>query len=982
MKRFFMCCIVVIVALFLGFTAYYFVVNKENISLASETSSSIKLNVGDTLNLNDVIKHDMPNANTVIGVDFSIDGILSYDAETKVFKAEKVGSTVVTLTPSNTKFGPFVLNANVGDGRNAQFPYYICTADQLSSIGKDGSLLTNVMSYELVSDIYLTNKEFTPIASGSEYKGSFNGANHVIYDMSITKNATHAGLFAKVASGAVVKNITFVHANIQGEFTYAGIVAGENQGIITLCHVLESNIVNGGSATGGIVGYNTFSQTENGGISARVAMCGVERTNLTGAGDIGGIVGANKGSIVESCYAVLGSVDGSTTGKFGGIVGQNIGYSGTFDKASTIYKSYAYVNAVANTAQTSGIVAVNQDASTSSPNSFVYNLFVVDTVNLVGTTTAMDSTKVVKQTAEALKNQATYQSWDFSRIWKMSDNYAVINFNSSYFTNIPESIVIPDDAYPDTPEIPGGNEGTGSGSGSGTGSGSGSGNGTGSGSSPGTGTGSGSTFYPTVKPTIPNTTVITSNNVWYVLNEIKLYPNTGKTYVFRSSFTADATQNPYSNLFPLATASKPFTCTIAPETSGQTLTFTKLNISGKDYASMFGYIGSGATLSGIKIKNSEVTCNASTSAGILVAEAESNSMIASCSVENSTLTGSTHLGAIVGTNYGTNMGNTVKNVTINANANANAGAVVGTNISGLVKNATSTSNTIIAGNSANAGGIVGYNGGDIDVGGVYSLTIDGKNSTFVYAGGIAAYNNLNITNSVVSNSSIQISTSAADCYAGGISALNYGAIATSRVLNSTIVGYNAGGLSALNRGNILTSIAGQNHTGKISGVYVGGLVSVNQINAKIENCLVGTQLAVLKVSKEVAGFAYKIEEGSVISNCFSYALFADKENVSDNIFSPNLDALTDTPFRNVTANIFWQNTPLGYKMGTIENSLVCNVSDVTVANAKILSGGVEEEFCISQEDAKNSNVRAKFLERDFDESIWLCKNGQWPTLKI
>ncbi|MBR5012547.1 MAG: hypothetical protein IKY15_01265, partial [Clostridia bacterium] len=606
MKRFFMCCVVVIVALFLGFTAYYFIANQEKISLASASASSIKLNVGDTLNLNDVIKHEQPSSNTVIDVDFSVDGVLSYNQETKIFTAEKVGSTVVVLTPSNTKFGPFVLNATVGDGRSAEFPYYIRTADELASIGKSGSLLTKEMSYELISDIYLTNRVWTPIAQDGEYKGTFNGANHVIYDMTISTNATYAGLFAKVASSAVVKNITFVNAKIQGEFTYAGVVAGENNGLITLCHVIESQIVNGGSATGGIVGYNNFTQTANGGLSARVALCGVEKTLLTGAGDVGGIVGANKGSIVESCYAVLDGVDGLGKAKFGGVVGQNIGYNGSFTKTSTIYKSYAYAKAVANTAQTSGLVAVNQNATTSAENSFVYNLFVMDTNNIIGTTTAVDTTKVAKQTVDALKNQTTYLTWDFNRIWKMTPNYAVIDFGALYFTNIPDTIVVPDNSYPDSPEVPGGS-GSGSGTGSGTGTGSGSGSGSSSGSSSGTGTGGG-TFYPEPKPSEANTTVISSANVWYVLNEMKLYPQSGKVYVFRSNLTVDATQNPYSNLFPIATSSKPLNCTIRPESgSDAVLTFTNITINNVANASMFGYLGKGAKLENIVVKNAKVT---------------------------------------------------------------------------------------------------------------------------------------------------------------------------------------------------------------------------------------------------------------------------------------------------------------------------------------------------------------------------------------
>jgi hypothetical protein len=389
MKRFFMCCVVVIVALFLGFTAYYFIANKENITLASEHSSAIKLNVNDTLHMDDIIVHTLPSSGTFIDVKFSVDGIISYDKETKTFTAEKVGDTVVTLTPSNAKFGPFVLSANVGDGRSAEYPYYIRTADELASIGASGSSLTTGMSYELIADIYLTDRAWTPIANGVDagFTGTFDGANHVIYDMKISGGTGSAGMFAKVAKGAVVERITFVNASISGDYTYAGIVAGQNNGTISLCQVLESSITNGNGATGGIVGWNNFTQQENGGLSARIGMCGIENSSITAGGDVGGIAGANTASIIENCYVVLNSVNGNSTAKFGGIVGKNVGYNGSFDKVSTIYKSYAYVPSVTSVAQASGIAATNTDANSSAKNTFVYNIFAMETPNYVGTST-------------------------------------------------------------------------------------------------------------------------------------------------------------------------------------------------------------------------------------------------------------------------------------------------------------------------------------------------------------------------------------------------------------------------------------------------------------------------------------------------------------------------------------------------------------------------------------------------------------------
>ena len=110
-------------------------------------------------------------------------------------------------------------------------------------------------------------------------------------------------------------------------------------------------------------------------------MCGVENTTITSSQKMGGITGLNYGSIVENSYVALASVNGSSSGSFGGIVGENKGYKcNAYEKPSTIYKCHAYVKEVSGTTLTSGIAflnsdasTLNSDASTTASNNYSYN---------------------------------------------------------------------------------------------------------------------------------------------------------------------------------------------------------------------------------------------------------------------------------------------------------------------------------------------------------------------------------------------------------------------------------------------------------------------------------------------------------------------------------------------------------------------------------------------------------------------------------
>lgn len=931
MKRFFMSCVITVVALFLGFTAYYFLANNERITLASPDSACIKMNVGDTLAMDDIIKRQNPKSTTVINVDFSVEGILSYNKTTHQFKAEQVGSVVVKLIPSNTKFGPFILSANVGDGSSAELPYYIRTESELSGIGKTEKLRID-MSYELISDIYLTNA-WTPIAT---YNASFNGGEHVIYDMTINQDCDHAGLFSQVGPNGTVKNVRFVNANISGSFNSAGFVAGDNQGTISLCYVLESTISNNlaGMSTGAIAGNNIYVSTGDTMLSARIGMCGVESLTLSAVGFAGGIVGVNTASIVEACYANVLSVSGNNTLVFGGVVGKNQGATSPGTKISTIYKSHAYINAVNEVALFGGIVAQNLNAASDMPNAYVrcYHYEANTSGSVAPTISGVEA-----RTQAEMSQKTNYETWDFVRIWKMSPQYAVLNLhNAIYVSSVPD-VVVPGGDDPDptppgpTPPVP---------------------------------------TPPGPTPPSPSSTYITLENVWTILNQIKQNPNSGKKYYIQNSFVADYNNCSVPNLFPLCSASNPLCCSIYT-LNDSAITFKNVNLNTIN-ASLFGYIGRGTVITGINVANSDIKSTQNGPVGAIACSVAQDAAISKCVVSYTSLTGQGNIGALAGESAGAISSCSVNNITITGNGYYSVGALVGYN-NGSVTSCQGNNNSIAA--QGVIGGLVGTNNSAVSKSDCFGVSINAQVNNLLVGGAVGS-NSGAIYAVKVQNGNISANTNSENSYAGGLVAQNNSNVNYSSVLSTSVSAYYAGGISALNKGVITVCVAGKDNTGSVAGVFSGGLTAINQINGRIENCVVGTVMQTLPNSQKTCGMAFKLEENSVISHCFSYAKFngTNGDRMCD----------TDTPFRNGVAGI-WQHTPLGYIMGKIENSFAYNMNSVKIWGVWYLPDIWDpaiHDFEVSREEAMGANNWQRFYQAGFDFNIWKRVSGQYFTVNI
>ena len=116
--------------------------------------------------------------------------------------------------------------------------------------------------YQRGGDFYNSGKGWVPIgnntASSYNFKGTFDGNDHVIYNLRVNNpGADYQGLFGYV-SGGTIKNVILYNASINGNNEVGGIVgykSNSSSGSITNCDVYGA--VSGKECVGGICGLSS-----------------------------------------------------------------------------------------------------------------------------------------------------------------------------------------------------------------------------------------------------------------------------------------------------------------------------------------------------------------------------------------------------------------------------------------------------------------------------------------------------------------------------------------------------------------------------------------------------------------------------------------------------------------------------------------------------------------------------------------------------
>ena len=208
--------------------------------------------------------------------------------------------------------------------KNGQGVYLISSPDELMWFDKNAKmidsakLLADITINEDVSGSDATSQKYkwTPIGTdSSKYTGTFDGNGHTISGLYINSTAANTGMFGRIGSSAVVKNLTLADSVIRSTKNYTGAITGyiDDAASVTNCHTKNSVQVSAAVYTGGITGYQDDT--------SMLTRCS-NAAEVTGANNVGGISGYNwsKSSASLTDSYNRGSVSGSNL--VGGICAQ------------------------------------------------------------------------------------------------------------------------------------------------------------------------------------------------------------------------------------------------------------------------------------------------------------------------------------------------------------------------------------------------------------------------------------------------------------------------------------------------------------------------------------------------------------------------------------------------------------------------------------------------------------------------------------
>ena len=148
-----------------------------------------------------------------------------------------------------------------GDGSFGD-PYQIATASQLQYFANHQNSTSGTANAGMVNDrivltadIDMAGCAFTPQFVSVPFKGTLEGQNHTISNLSVSKpSSSSAGLFSTTGAGAIIKDLTLQSPTVSA-LSYVGALVGEGSGTdLVNITVLDATITGSGSSVGGIAG--------------------------------------------------------------------------------------------------------------------------------------------------------------------------------------------------------------------------------------------------------------------------------------------------------------------------------------------------------------------------------------------------------------------------------------------------------------------------------------------------------------------------------------------------------------------------------------------------------------------------------------------------------------------------------------------------------------------------------------------------------
>ena len=292
------------------------------------------------------------------------------------------GSTSVSVKQKKSDNPKF----EAGNGTETE-PYIIATAAQLDEVRNFPSAC-----FELSKDIdlssYLNSNSsgWTPI---KDFTGKFDGKKHTIKGLWISLSSIeNVGLFANIQGfsdnkRASVSNL-FVNISkkgITGGNSVGGICGSLSYGNIENCMVTGD--ISGGRCVGGVVGYVEYCE-----VASNISQCASSGNIIATDGEVGGILGYRYGSCsIENCYSIA-----------------NVKAEGSY--------SYAYgIGVSAENCYFAGTISGDDKYPIGKYNTNSY--YDSEKTNISWDEGAL--------TTKQMKQQASFQGWDFDKIWTIQE---------------------------------------------------------------------------------------------------------------------------------------------------------------------------------------------------------------------------------------------------------------------------------------------------------------------------------------------------------------------------------------------------------------------------------------------------------------------------------------------------------------------------------------------------------------------------------
>ncbi|HEI9711558.1 TPA: filamentous hemagglutinin N-terminal domain-containing protein [Serratia marcescens] len=329
--------------------------------------ASANVNVADGATLNALtLESALKNSNVELvstQVDVAVSQQVQWQSANKLsLTAERAGIKINAPIKATGAGGALALNHKTGYSLNNDASVTLSGANAAFSVnGDDYKVVQNLAQLldinndlnarYVLGNTISDNSTIEAIGGDYSFNGAFEGLGNTIQGLHITDSGPFLGLFN--TSTGTISNLKLDSLTLtgNGNTLYTGALAGVNVGTVSNVQATRINI-SGGGDIGGLVGIN-FSKITGSSASGKI-------TGNTARSAIGGLVGVNLNEIHNSQANVnVSTAGGASYSDVGGLVGRNDGLIAGSSSQGTVSTSEDQMNV-------GGLVGTNNGTITNS----------------------------------------------------------------------------------------------------------------------------------------------------------------------------------------------------------------------------------------------------------------------------------------------------------------------------------------------------------------------------------------------------------------------------------------------------------------------------------------------------------------------------------------------------------------------------------------------------------------------------------------